>query len=120
MEIPNAESLQSPKNTNNKIYNPVLCRCIEKVIRASKTTNKSYTIFEIPNFLLGVPQYTISSCVLYLITELSRKNYIVNFIAPNYLHIDWGKRINLDRNSKNIKKILEKNPNMKIEFCYDD
>jgi hypothetical protein len=122
MEIPEASSLRKGVDRiskNNKIYNVVLDRCVQQIIHTSNTSNKTYTIFTVPTFLLGVVLYSTSNCILYIIEELSRKNYIVKLIEPNYIHIDWGKRINFNKNSDYIKKLLEKNPDAKIEFVYE-
>ncbi len=122
MEIPDATSLRQSNNTthnNNKIYNVVLDRCVQQIIHTNKTSDKTYTIFTVPTFLLGVVLYNMSTCMLYIIEELSRKNYIVKMIEPNYIHIDWGKRINFNKNSDYIKKLLQKNPDAKIEFVYE-
>ena len=122
MDIPDATTLQrgtaSNKSVNNKIYHVVLKRCVDQIIQTSKTTDKTYTVFTVPVFLLGVPLYNKSSCILYLIEELSKKNYIAKYIEPMYLHIDWGKRVYFDKNSKYIKTVLEKHPDAKIEFVY--
>jgi len=118
MNIPTAESLQQSKYVDYRIYHPVLSKCIERIVHASKTSEKSWIVFEVPSFLLGVPQYNISICIYYLSTELAKKNYLTTFINPVYIHIDWGKKSKLDKNSKYIKKILDKHPDSKIEFIY--
>lgn len=122
MIIPDASSLRRTeivkKESNNKIYEVVLERCVDQIVHTSETTDKTYTLFSVPLFLIGVPLYNKTSCVMFLMSELSKKNYIAKFIEPMYLHIDWGKRVFFDNNSKYIKKILEKHPDAKIEFVY--
>jgi hypothetical protein len=122
MEIPDAETLSSSKHkriTDSKLYSVVLEKCVEKILYTSTTTDKTYTIFDVPLFMLGVPLYNPTSCIMFLINELSRKNYITRFIEPIHLHIDWGKRTNFNKNSEYIKKLLAKHPNTKIDFVYE-
>lgn len=122
MEIPDATSLRRSNTVgsdNNKMYKIVLERCVEHIIYTNKTSDRTWTIFTVPMFLLGMVLYSMPACILYIMEELSRKNYIVKLIEPNYIHIDWGKRINFNKNSEYIKKILEKNPGTKIEFVYE-
>ena len=122
MDIPDATSLRQTNtafDNNTRIYKVVLDRCVQQILYTNSTSNKTYTIFTVPEFLLGVVLYSKSACILYIMEELSRKNYIVKLIEPSYIHIDWGKRINFNKNSDYIKKLLEKNPDAKIEFVYE-
>ena len=121
IDIPDAHSLLRTKaqtTENLQIYNTVLQKCIDQIEYTNRTTDKPYTIFSVPLFLLGSYLYNKSTCIMYLINKLEGKNYIARYIDPMYIHIDWGQRVEFDNNSKYIKKILEKHPDAKIEFVY--
>lgn len=120
VDVPDATSLgQRHRITNGHLYKVVLDRCVNQIVHASKTTDKSYTIFTVPSFLIGVTLYKVPDCILYIIQHLSSKNYKVSYIEPCYIHIDWGKRIQFDKNSEYIKEIIKKNPGTRIEFVYE-
>ena len=57
-------------------------------------------IFEIPKILIGYPNYDIKNCILFLINRLSGKGYLIEFIEPFYLYIDWGSK---PKTSDNVK-----------------
>lgn len=115
--IPDAHSLIKPE-TERAAYLPVLNKCIEQIVQVNNTTAKTYTIFQVPMFIIGSPLYNKTRCVMFLLEQLVKKNYIAKYIDPNYIHVDWGKRVKLGDNSKAIKKLLEKYPDTKIEFVY--
>ena len=56
MFIPDAKTLQNDhvkQKRDDDTYNLVLQRCIEKIIYVNKMTEKTYTIFEVPMFILA-------------------------------------------------------------------
>ncbi len=124
MEIPEASNLKKQKDIKIKgdtiMFNSVLVKCIEDITRVNKNTDKTFTIFQVPNFLLSYPSYSAKDCIIFLMSVLSRKNYIVNFISPNYIHIDWGSKKNLKKSTGYIRKFMEMYPDAKIEFEHVD
>jgi hypothetical protein len=143
--IPSISSLHEEKNVKqtvkHNIYSIVLQKCVEKILYTNRHTDKTFVIFEVPMFLIGYPLYDKHSCIVYLMNQLSNNGYIVEFIEPCYIHIDWGsqtkskpqKQYKPSVTSNNIyttdpdklkhqtKQILEKFPNTsKIEYVYAD
>lgn len=134
-KIPSIESLIKEKNikdnSKQEIFNIVLKKCIDKIIYTNRHTDKTFVIFEVPKILIGYPSYDINSCIRFLIAELTRKKYLVNFIEPFYLYIDWGSsdspNLNKDfqiGSSSNLKEqtklLLKKFPGSKIEYVYEE
>jgi hypothetical protein len=137
-KIPSIVSLHQEKsqkeNTKNDMFTIVLNKCIEKIVYTNKHTDKTYIIFEVPKILIGFPNYDMKSCILFIISKLSQKGYMIDFIEPFYLYIDWGSNhsiatsndgrdtFNLSNfgSSKQGTKILKKFPNSKVEFVYED
>jgi hypothetical protein len=141
-DIPNIYSLQQERKNRDKlktdIYSIVLNKCIEKIVYTNRNTDKTFIIFEVPKILIGYPSYDMQHCLLYLMEKLSDKDYLVEFMEPFYLYIDWGRPSNR-KNSKfsnkfndiptidpsrlknQTKKLLQKFPGTeKIEFVYED
>lgn len=139
--IPSILSLQKEKtikeNSKLDIFNIVLNKCIEKIVYTNRHTDKTFVIFEVPKILIGYPMYDMRSCILFLINRLTQNGYLIEFIDPFYLYIDWGCKNNNNNNSsssnvitqyknnpkleKQRKYILERFPNTsKIEFVYED
>jgi len=135
-DIPSIDSLHREKSIKDdskaKIFNLVLNKCVEKISYTNRHTDKTFVIFEVPQVLIGYPLYDMKSCLLFLITKLSASGYIIEFIDPFYLYIDWGSKTNRTNKfhvpSSNPNKLkhdtmnlLQQFPNTsKIEFVYED
>lgn len=138
-EIPNIFSLQQERKKRDQIksdiYYIVLNKCIEKIVYTNRHTDKTFVIFEVPKILIGYPSYDMQHCLLFMMEKLSEQQYVVEFIEPFYLYIDWGsasvKNTNFNFNrvpsidSKKLKdqtrKLLAKFPDTsKVEFVYED
>lgn len=136
IKIPSISSLHHEKSIKETskvdIFNIVLNKCIEKIIFTNKNTDKTFIIFEIPKILIGYPNYDMKNCILFVIKKLLEKGYLIEFIEPFYLYIDWGSKPQEHKlKDKSILSIQKKNlfnkypdlskyPNSKIEFIYDD
>ena len=142
--IPTINSLHQEKSkkeqSKSDIFNIVLNKCIEKIVYTNRHTDKTFVIFEVPKILIGYPMYDMKSCLLFLIGKLSASGYLVEFIDPFYLYIDWGcpqqskHKINSsgsrygmipgqypEKLRQRAKTILQQFPDTsKVEFVYED
>lgn len=138
--LPSITSLHEEKtlkeSSKNDIFKIVLNKIIQKIIYTNRHTEQTYIIFEIPQILIGYPQYDMKSCLLFIMNKLNENGYMVDFVDPFYLYIDWGssssknKQINTKSNLTNLslkhkdklqsqtRKLLERFP--EIEFIYED
>lgn len=135
-KIPSIESLHKEKNIkdNSKcdIFKIVLNKCVEKVVYTNRHTDKTFVIFEVPSILIGYPMYDMKSCIMYIMSKLSQSGYIVEFIEPFYLYIDWGSSVTSvekpliptsrpERLRKQTRELLQKFPETsKVEYVYQD
>lgn len=139
-KIPSISSLQQEKSikvkSKNDIFNIVLTKIIQKITYTNRHTDQTYIIFEIPKMLIEYPQYDMKSCILFVMNQLSSNGYIVEFVQPFYLYIDWGcskqNQKPVDYKGNVIKKhkdklqtqtraLLSQFPNTsQIEFVYED
>ncbi|NBU33715.1 hypothetical protein EB118_05375 [bacterium] len=97
--------------SKREILSIVLNKCIEKIVYTNRNTDKTFIIFEVPQVLIGYPLYDVSSCILFLKSELEKESYLVDFIEPFYLYIDWGGVVK-HNNNKHIPKVTTKLPTM--------
>lgn len=135
--IPTIEALRKEKDykqtSREEMFKIVLNKCIEKVMYTNRFTDKTFVIFEVPQILIGFPNYDMKMCILFLKTVLSQHGYIVEFIDPFYLYIDWGtssggewksvssNKTRSDKIKNQTRKLLERFPNAsKVEFVYED
>ena len=100
------------------MYSVVMKKCTEG-IKAQNRIGKTYHTFKVPQFLIHEPGYSIEKCIFHMITALGKEKYIVKFMAPSSLYIDWGSTSKREKNSQYIRDMLEKYPNAKVEFEYE-
>lgn len=132
-DIPDITILQKEKkereDAKHNVFNIVLNKCIEKIKTANSNTEHTYIIFEVPKILIGYSNYDSNACILYLMKQLTLKNYKVDFLPPSYLYIDWGIAQSISSHPKSNKinstlkkqtrKLLKQFPNSsKVEFEY--
>ena len=127
LSIPSISSLHIEKQqkqcSTNDIYKTVLNKCIEKIIYTNRHTDKTFIIFEVPKLLIGQTTYDMKSCIHYIINNISTHGYLVQFIEPFYIYIDWGSRALKREKEIDIKKndILRYFPGIKeVEYVYED
>jgi len=71
-------------DTFDKIY-----KNIENKIRISSIGNNYFTIYEIPEFILGIPLYNIMEASSYIVKKLNNNGFKVEYFEPNKLLINW-------------------------------
>jgi hypothetical protein len=141
-KIPNISKLHAERHVKeqarNEIFTIVLNKCIEQIVETNSRTEHTFIYFEVPNIIIGFPGYDRLACIHFLIQELKKENYKVEFIEPFYLYIDWSKNTksktidnlmiqnliptsNPDKLREQTRELLKKYPNTsKIVFEYED
>jgi len=89
----NAEILiknQKEKEKNkNKIYDKIY-ELIEKKILSASSCNYYYTVYEIPEFLIGYTLFNFDMCSEYIQKKLRSNKFKVILYQPNILFITWN------------------------------
>ena len=128
MHIPDIDNLHTEKkikdNIKNEMFNIVLRKCIQEINYTNKCTDKTYIIFEAPPIIIGFHNYNPISCVHYLIYQFTKKGYLVQFMEPNKLYIDWGTKtsnVQDGKLKKQTNELLKKYPTAtKVIYVYED
>jgi hypothetical protein len=71
-------------DTYYKIY-----KLVEKKICIASSSNLYYTWYQIPEFFVGLPLYSLSECINYIENKLSKNGFTVEYYEPNILLIKW-------------------------------
>jgi hypothetical protein len=99
------ELYESARRTELKkfeTFDKILQRCHNK-IKLYAQNKKTECIYNIPEFIIGVPLYDINELSEYLLSSLNKNGFILKQIPPNYIYISWDLK-----NKKNIKVKKEK------------
>ena len=81
----NIDELKKKKNTS---YNEVLI-IIHERIKKSSLKERYKLIYEVPEYIFGVPSYNLNKCLAYLMKELRTNGFLVKYYFPKILYISW-------------------------------
>lgn len=73
------------------LFKKILHRIHVKIKLLSKQKiNEQFIWFIVPEIIIGYPKYDIGSCIVFLIDNLKKNNFLVKYYNPNTLFIYWG------------------------------
>lgn len=73
-----------------KVYQTILNRVHTKIkLTARQQHNVEYLFYVVPEFILGVPKYDVSTCISYIINKLDDNGFITKYTHPNLIFISW-------------------------------
>ena len=122
MSMININELFNDKSKKDKhkeeIYDNVLKQCHKKILRSAKLNPYNNCCFYIiPKFIYGIPLYNLNKCINYLVINLSKNGFKINYTHPNLLIISWFKeeesnpKNDIMLNTKtNVKSITDYKP----------
>ena len=80
---------QCDKNTLRS-YNIVLQRIHTRIKTTSRQKNNNqFCWFIVPEVMIGVPKYDVSSCIAYIIDQLKNNGFMLKYTHPNLIFISW-------------------------------
>ena len=72
-------------------YKKILAKVHSKIkITSRQDKNIQYCWYVVPELILGLPHYTNSDCIAYLMNELNENGFSVNYTHPNLIFISWA------------------------------
>lgn len=99
-----------------KIYEEILEKCFHR-IQTAVIRDEPFTVFVVPDFIVGKPTYNLANCIQYVIFRLKQNGFDIKYYYPNALQITWGKsdftsmlHIENDRGTLN-RLAIENKPN---------
>ena len=73
-----------------KIYDKILERIHKRIkVTSRQQVNEQYCFFVVPEFILGIPKYNITTCISYIIENLQENGFFIKYTHPNLLFISW-------------------------------
>ena len=72
------------------IYEEILEKCYHR-IQSSVVRDDPFSLYVVPDFIIGKPTYNFGNCIQYIIFRLKNNGFNVKYIYPNALQIEWGK-----------------------------
>ena len=81
-------SINKKKQNRTQIYENVLEKCHLK-IKTAANQEKYECIYDVPQYIVGLPLYNINECMDFIINQLNENGFKVVYHFPKFLHISW-------------------------------
>lgn len=81
--------LQQRTNRAHMCFDTILQRCRNRMQIAVKT-GVLQILFDVPEFMMGYPPYNIGQCITYIMSQLVRAGFSVQYVFPKGILISWG------------------------------
>jgi hypothetical protein len=76
------------EDKKKETFNKILEKVEKKIILAS-SANYYFTWYSIPEFIIGLPLYSLTECKDYIIRKVDKNGFKIEFFEPNILLIKW-------------------------------
>ena len=82
------------KKTQQKkeLYESVMKK-VHYRIEGVASRSETQCLFQVPEFMLGMPLYDSFHCSGYVIERLKKEGFHVQYMHPNWIHINWSKHL---------------------------
>jgi hypothetical protein len=98
--------LEKKKAARSKSFEKVLEICFNK-IKVATDKELFRILFDVPEYVLGLPVYNINHCTKYIMQSLSENGFMVKYFFPKTLYISWDfdeiNQVDQQRTNKQIK-----------------
>ena len=84
--------IEKRENRKNKIYQTILEKVQYRIITTNKKSIDCYCFYVVPTFIFGVPLYDMTKCIIFIMEDLIRRGFKVNYTHPNLLYISWKEK----------------------------
>jgi hypothetical protein len=96
--------MEEKLNKKMAAFEKIYVNCQNRILKHAK--NDQYKcLYEVPEYVSGLPLYDINSCIQYLITNLTKNGYYVKYFFPKILYISWD--LGEIRNEKYNKPVVQ-------------
>ena len=104
------KALEEKKKKRHEIFNIILKKC-STFIEKNVAFNNYSCFYQVPEFMIGYPLYSLEECVQYIQQELIGNGFYIKYFLPNILYISWNP-IETSNPSRNRKTIEHTNINI--------
>ena len=95
-----------------EVFDKILVRCHNR-IKLYADAKKTECIYQIPEFIIGIPIYNINELKEYIIGALKKNGFLIKEYENNWIFISW------DKTKKEVKTKPKKNDNFRFIEDYN-
>jgi hypothetical protein len=81
-------TIYEKKSRKDECYDNVLGICHRKIQMATKN-NLTKLLFDVPEYVPGMPLYDITQCLKYMVLSLNNDGFFIRYYFPKFLYISW-------------------------------
>ena len=96
-------------------FHKILDRCYRRV-KSCADKGATFCLFLVPEFMMGVPTYSMVYCAAFLIMDLKNKGYYASFYNPNVILIKWS--YIPDKNPPPAINVKKEHPRIELDRPY--
>jgi hypothetical protein len=105
---------EKKQDYKNELFNKILQQCHRRIEFCSDSGDL-YSIFTIPEYVIGYPLFDKAECCQFLIKNLNSNGFKVQSYADNYIYITWSHVYDSYKENKEKQKLLEFDTNTEIK-----
>jgi hypothetical protein len=108
-----ARTRDNREQARTAVYKEVL-RLIHGRIKSVAQKGEVQCLYQIPEFIPGLPKYEMIPCIAYQMKKLRENGFVVRFTAPSLLYISWAHVPSTSRNPevKALERQMIAQPNL--------
>jgi hypothetical protein len=109
------ESSRRKELSKFETFDKILKRCHNKITLYADN-RKTECIYEVPEFIIGVPLYDINELKEYIISSLNKNGFILKQLPPNWIYISWDienkkkKNVKIEKKKADFRFVEDYNP----------
>ena len=105
---------EKKQDYKDELFNKILQQCHRRIEFCSNSGDL-YSIFTIPNYVIGYPLFDKSECCDFLTKNLNINGFKVQSYSDNYIYVTWAHVYDsYKENREKDKKLLEYEPKITI------
>ena len=98
-------TIYKKQQTRINVFSKVLEKCHFKIQSAAK--KELYNcIYEVPEYVVGLPLYNINDCIDYIMRQLTENGFKVQYQFPKNILIDWKPVVSKTNTETNNNDLL--------------
>jgi hypothetical protein len=101
-------NIQAKKIRKYATFDMILERVYMRIQRVAEI-DQMQMVYDVPNFIPGIPLYDVRMCTAYIIAQLRKNGFVVRYIPPtNLIYISWDFReLNVGKKQEDeVERIL--------------
>lgn len=88
------KSKDDREDKRKKTFQGVLGK-IHAKIRIAAAHDHQALFYTVPEYIVGIPLYSITDCIEFVISSLKNNGFVIRYIYPNAIYVNWDpKEIN--------------------------